>query len=92
MATKAEQAAAEQAAAEQAAAEQAAAEQAAAEQAAADQAAENSAKVEAVCLMDSCFGKAGEVVLLSAIDAETGEANGAIDTHQAAIDYAKSQA
>lgn len=45
--------------------------------------------VDAFVLCDCCFGKAGEVVNLSADDAKYGVDNGVLDTNQAAIDNAK---
>jgi len=46
--------------------------------------------VQAVCLRDSSFGLAGEVVELSEQDAKTGQEQGALDTHKDAVAYAKS--
>ncbi len=46
-------------------------------------------KVEAVCLMDCIFGKATEIVSLSADDAKVGADNGIVDLNQAAIKAAK---
>lgn len=50
----------------------------------------NDGLVEAVCLRDSSFGMAGEVIELSEQDAKTGQEQGALDTHKDAIAYAKS--
>jgi hypothetical protein len=83
---EADQTAADQTAAEQAAADQAAADQAAADQAAADQA----IQVEVVLLRDSNLGTAGDIVSVSATDAETYKQHGMIDDHAEAIAYAKS--
>lgn len=101
MATAAEKAAAKaaqaQAAAEKAAGEAAAKAEAAAAQAKAD--AENALasdiedtgeKFAAVCLRDCEFGKAGELVEISAREINVGKAQGAIDDHPDAVDYVRS--
>lgn len=49
------------------------------------------APVEAVLLRDCVFGKAGDVVELSASDAEAGTAQGMIDAAPAAVKHAKSE-
>ena len=46
-------------------------------------------KVEAFLLRDCVFGNAGDVVKLSAADAEAGKAQGSIDTHPSAIKASK---
>lgn len=46
---------------------------------------------EAVCLRDSGFGLAGEVIELSEQDVKTGQEQGALDTHKDAIVYAKAK-
>lgn len=45
--------------------------------------------VEALLLRDSCFGAAGEVVTLSAVDAAAGQAQGMLDLNEKAIAAAK---
>ena len=45
--------------------------------------------VEAFVLCDCGFGKAGEVVTLARLDAETGALNGVLDLHPDAIEAHK---
>lgn len=45
--------------------------------------------VDAVCLRDSGFGNAGDVVSLPIADAETGAEYGMLDLHIDAINHAK---
>lgn len=48
------------------------------------------AEIEAFVLLDCGFGKVGEVVTLSAADAEIGQAHGMLDLHPDAIKANKS--
>lgn len=50
-----------------------------------------SPEIEACVLRDCGFGKAGEVVTLSAPDAEAGRQHGMLDLHPDAIKAAKSK-
>lgn len=46
-------------------------------------------KVQAFCLRDCAYGKAGEVVEVTAAEAGDGTKHGALDTNPAAIAHAK---
>ena len=46
-------------------------------------------EIEAVCLLNCSLGNAGEIVMLSPQDAETGTKHGMIDVNVAAIKFAK---
>lgn len=48
-------------------------------------------KVEAFVLCDCGFGNAGEVVTLTAVDANLGEQHGMLDLHPEAIKAAKAK-